>query len=49
MFAADLFPAMSANPYLSFTMRVDAGGELAFRWRDDSGAMAEEKRRIEVE
>ena len=49
VFAADLFPARSANPYLSFTMRVDAGGELAFRWRDDSGAMAEEKRRIEVE
>ncbi len=49
VFACDLYPAMSANPYVSFAMRVDASGELVFRWRDDSGATAEEKRRIEVE
>ncbi|MDP2357229.1 MAG: thiosulfate oxidation carrier complex protein SoxZ [Beijerinckiaceae bacterium] len=49
VFACDLFPAMSANPYLSFTMRADMSGELVFRWRDDSGALSEEKRRIEVE
>ena len=49
VFACDLFPAISANPYLSFTMTAVATGELMFRWRDDKGAMVEEKRRIEVE
>ncbi len=49
VFACDLFPAMSANPYLSFTMTAVASGELVFRWRDDKGASVEEKRRIEVE
>lgn len=49
VFACDLFPAISANPYLSFTMIAEASGELAFRWRDDAGAVVEEKRRIEIE
>lgn len=49
VFACDLFPAMSANPYLSFTMVAEASGDLVFRWRDDGGAVTEEKRRIEVE
>ena len=48
VFAWDMFPAMSANPYLSFTMTAVASGELVFRWRDDKGASVEEKRRIEV-
>lgn len=48
VFACDLFPAMSANPYLSFTMTAVASGELVFRWRDDRGAVVEEKRRFEV-
>lgn len=49
VFACDFYPAVSANPYLSFTMVADASGELTFRWRDDAGTTAEEKRRIEVE
>ena len=49
VFACDFFPAISANPFLSFTMTAAASGELVFRWRDDGGAMVEEKRRIEVE
>lgn len=49
VFACDLFPAISANPYLSFTMIAEASGELVFRWRDDIGAVTEEKRRVEVE
>jgi sulfur-oxidizing protein SoxZ len=49
LFACDLFPAMSANPYLSFTMRADKSADLTFRWRDDKGAVVEEKRRIAVE
>lgn len=49
VFAADLFPSISANPYMAFTMRVERSGELVFRWRDDQGATLEEKRRVVVE
>lgn len=49
VFSCELFPAISANPYLAFTMVAEASGELTFRWRDDSGGVVEEKRRIEVE
>ena len=49
VFACEMFSAMSANPYLSFTMVAEASGELTFRWRDDAGAVSQEKRRLEVE
>jgi sulfur-oxidizing protein SoxZ len=49
VFSSDFYPAISANPYLSFTMVAEASGELTFRWRDDAGAISEEKRRFEVE
>jgi sulfur-oxidizing protein SoxZ len=34
---AELFPAISANPYLSFQYRAERSGELIFRWRGDEG------------
>lgn len=49
VFACDLFPAISANPYMAFTMTAAQSGELVFRWKDDAGRMLEEKRRFEVE
>jgi sulfur-oxidizing protein SoxZ len=37
VFAADLFAAISANPYLAFWLRADKPGELTFIWRGDRG------------
>lgn len=37
VFAADLFAAISANPYFSFWLRTDKSGELSFVWRGDNG------------
>jgi sulfur-oxidizing protein SoxZ len=37
VFRADLFPAISANPFLSFFTIATATGELVFRWTDDQG------------
>lgn len=34
---ADLYAAVSANPYLAFTLRVERGGTLHFRWQGDRG------------
>lgn len=36
VFAAELFPAIAANPYLSFHM-VAAAGTLTFTWEGDNG------------
>ncbi|MGE4241503.1 thiosulfate oxidation carrier complex protein SoxZ [Ramlibacter sp.] len=37
VFAAEMFPAVSANPYLSFwTLAVDSG-VLEFEWQGDNG------------
>jgi len=37
VFAADLFAAVSANPYLAFWLRAGKPGELSFVWRGDKG------------
>ncbi len=37
VFAADLYPAVAANPYLSFVLRAERSGQLAFSWSGDNG------------
>lgn len=37
VFAAELFPAISANPYLAFPLRADRAGSLSFTWEGDGG------------
>ena len=37
VFAADLHAAIAANPYLAFTLRVDAPGTLEVTWQGDNG------------
>lgn len=49
VFAADLHPAISANPFFTFTMAATNSGELTFRWKGDSGEITEEKRKFVVE
>jgi sulfur-oxidizing protein SoxZ len=48
VFKADLNPAIAANPYIAFFMRVPGSGELTMTWSDDSGATVTEKARIEA-
>ena len=48
MFRADLFPAIAANPFLSFFTVATASGELVFRWTDDQGNTQTETARITV-
>ena len=48
-FAADLYPAVAANPYLSFWIIAAVTGELTFRWRGDKGFTHEETRRLVVD
>jgi sulfur-oxidizing protein SoxZ len=37
VFAADLFPAVSANPFIAFTIVATASGTIEFTWTDDGG------------
>ena len=37
VFAAELHPAIAANPYLSFTLRAMGNGNLIFQWEGDNG------------
>lgn len=37
VFAADLHPAIAANPYLSFFVRASDSGEFSFVWTGDEG------------
>jgi sulfur-oxidizing protein SoxZ len=37
VFAADLQPAISANPYVAFSMRVTRSGTISVTWLGDNG------------
>jgi len=39
VFSADLGSGISANPYISFSMRVSGPGEFLFTWTDDTGTV----------
>jgi sulfur-oxidizing protein SoxZ len=37
VFAMELHPAISANPYIAFPFRVERAGNLEFSWTNDAG------------
>jgi sulfur-oxidizing protein SoxZ len=49
VFKAELFPAMTANPFLIFHTVATESGTLAFKWTGDNGFTAEQSVKIEVE
>ena len=49
VFRAELFPAISANPFIAFSIVATESGELAFSWTDDRGQTQTETRQITVE
>ncbi len=49
IFRADLFPAITANPFISFTTVATESGTLEFRWIDDDGKIFAEQAKITVE
>ena len=49
IFSADLFPAIAANPFLSFMMVATETGLITFRWIDDQDQVQLETTKITVE
>ena len=48
VFRADFFPAIAANPFLTFFTVATESGELVFQWTDDHGATQSETAKIQV-
>jgi sulfur-oxidizing protein SoxZ len=48
VFAAELSPAIAANPFLSFTLVATVAGPLTLRWQGDNGFDQTETREITV-
>ncbi|CCE02075.1 thiosulfate oxidation carrier complex protein SoxZ [Bradyrhizobium sp. STM 3809] len=49
IFRADLFPAIAANPFLSFFTTVSESGRFEFEWIGDNGFVATASAAITVE
>ncbi len=48
VFAADLFPAIAANPYLAFPLRAEATGTLIVSFQGDNGFAHSESAALRV-
>lgn len=48
VFAAELFPAIAANPYLAFPLLATDSGTLEFEWQGDNGFAQVERRALQV-
>ncbi len=48
VFVVDMQPAVSANPFLEFNVKVEESGEFEFLWFDDDGSVYNARKRIEV-
>lgn len=48
VFSCDIDPAVSANPYIEFTVKVDEAGTFNFKWYDDDGSVYESSNDITI-
>lgn len=48
VFSSDIDTAVSANPYIEFSARVDEAGTFKFTWVDDEGTIVEAEKSIEL-
>ena len=48
VFASDWHPAISANPYISFTFKAEESGTFRFEWTDDDGSVYTMEKNLKV-
>lgn len=46
VFSCDIDPAVSANPYLEFTAKVNEAGTFKFTWVDDDGSVYTDEKEV---
>jgi sulfur-oxidizing protein SoxZ len=49
IFRANLFPAVAANPFITFHTVATESGTITFKWTGDNGYSATEQAKITVE
>ena len=49
VFSTDVEPAVSANPYFEFNVKVPESGTFKFTWLDDDGSVYEAEKTITVQ
>ena len=49
VFSCDMEPAVSANPYMEFSAKVNESGTFKFTWVDDDGSIYTEEKKLTVE
>lgn len=49
VFSADLYPAISANPFIAFSTVATRSGPISFTWTDDQGKTETASVEIKVE
>ncbi len=49
VFSCEMDPAVSANPYLEFSAKVEESGSFKFTWVDDDGSVYTEEKELTVE
>jgi sulfur-oxidizing protein SoxZ len=49
IFRAEMFPAISANPFFTFSTIATESGTITFEWTGDNGFSANESAKISVE
>lgn len=48
VFSANLDPAVSANPYIEFSVKLPESGTFRFEWTDDDGTVYDIEKKITV-
>jgi len=48
VFSVDVEPAVSANPFFQFNVKVMESGTFKFTWTDDDGSVYEAEKKITV-
>lgn len=48
VFSADMHPAIAANPYMAFFVKVEESGTFEFTWIDDKGGTVKDTKKIQV-
>ena len=46
--SVDIDPAVSANPYFQFDMKVPGAGTVRFEWTDDDGSVYDIEKKIKA-
>lgn len=47
-FSMDLEPAIAANPYIEFAVKLSESGTMRFEWTDDDGSVYDLEKKITV-